>query len=96
MRTVSFAEYDDLSEMDALRRASQEAVGFVPMSKWEWHIQNRPTTLINMRDDGDMTGYIYWTPGLPVAAIQQLVVREDARRFERGKELVELVDAVRV
>jgi len=72
-----------------LRRHCQEAVGFVPMSKWEWHIEHRPKTLITMREEGDMVGYIYWTPGLPIAAIQQLVIREDARRFERGTALVE-------
>jgi len=85
---ISFATYDDLAEMDSLRRANQEVVGFVPMSKWEWHIGNRPRTLLIMRENDDMVGYLYWTAGLPVAAIQQLVVREDARRFERGTALV--------
>ena len=84
----SLATQDDLAEMDALRRSEQEAVGFVPMSKWEWHIKHRPNTLITMRENGDMVGYIYWTAGLPVAAIQQLVIRSDARRFERGSALV--------
>jgi len=89
MKTISFATEDELAEMDSLRRANQEAIGFVPMSKWEWHVRHRPQTLIVMHENGDMVGYLYWTPGLPVAAIQHLVVRGDARRFERGTDLVE-------
>jgi len=83
------ATLEDLREMDSLRRANQEAVGFVPMSKWEWHIETRPNTLLCMREEGEITGYIYWTPGLPVSHIQQLVVREDVRRWERGTNLVQ-------
>lgn len=86
---INFATMDDLAEMDFLRRNNQEAVGFVPISKWEWHVINRPKTLICLRENSEITGYIYWTPGLPVAAIQQLVVRKDARRFERGSALVD-------
>lgn len=88
MGTIEYATHDDLNEMDALRRSNQEAVGFIPLSKWEWHIDYRPRTLIVLREHTDMVGYIFWTPGLPVAAIQQLVIRADARRFERGSELV--------
>ena len=85
---VNFAVADDLKEMDSLRRANQEAVGFVPLSKLEWHVAHRPRTLIVLREGGELTGYIYWTPGIPVAHIQQLVVREDLRRWERGTALV--------
>jgi len=77
-----------LAEMDSLRRANQEAVGFVPFSRWEGVMEHRPETISMLYENGDMVGYVWWTPGIPVAAIQQLVVREDARRFERGTELV--------
>ncbi len=87
--TLAYAEAEDLRAMDALRRASQEAVGFVPMSRWEWVTANRAQTMRLLRENGDLVGYIWWTPGLPVAAIQQLVVREDARRYERGTALVD-------
>lgn len=60
----------------------------MPLAKWEWVTQNRPMTMRVMRENGDMVGYIWWTPGLPVAAIQQLVIRGDARRWERGTEMV--------
>lgn len=88
-REITLANYDDLASMDSLRRHNQESVGFIPLSRWEWCLSHRPRTLIVMRENGDLVGYIFWTPGLPVAAIQQLVVREDARRFERGSELVD-------
>ena len=89
MRVINHATMKDLEEMDKLRKTEQNKVGFVPMSRWEWQVTYRSQTLSVMKEDGEMVGYIFWTPGLPVAAIQQLVIREDARRFERGSELVD-------
>jgi len=85
---IDIATLKDLKEMDSLRRANQEMVGFVPLSKWEWHISHRPTTLLVLREESEITGYLYWTPGHPVASIQQLVIREDLRRLDRGTMLV--------
>ena len=81
---VRAATLDDLREMDALRRANQEAVGFIPLSKYE-QVLNR---LIVAEDGGDLTGFLYWTAGTPLASIQQVAVREDARRAERASLLV--------
>jgi GNAT superfamily N-acetyltransferase len=79
----------DLEEMDALRKTSQEAVGFVPMSRWEEQVTRAPERLLTGWENGDLVAYVFWTPGLPVAAIQHVVVREDARRDERGTLIVE-------
>lgn len=75
--------------MDALRHADQEAVGFVPFSRWEREVERDYNTLLVMRENNDLVGYIFWTRGWPVAAIQQVVVRSDARRDERATALVD-------
>lgn len=86
--TIRPAAMMDLLELEAMRRAEQEAVGFLPMSCYERQIVHDPTCILTAWDNGDMTGYLYWTPGLPIAAIQQIVIRHDARREERGALLV--------
>lgn len=78
----------ELRELDNLRRSEQEAVGFIPLTRFERQLTSNPWCILTAWDNGDMTGFLYWTPGLPVAAIQQIVVRRDARRDERGALLV--------
>lgn len=78
----------DLRAIDALRRANAEAVGFVPLARWQEQLQRDARCLLTGWENADLVAYIYWTPGLPVAAIQQVVVREDARKSERGREIV--------
>lgn len=82
------ASDQDLPAMDALRRANQESVGFIPMSKWEWEVKRELETLLILEENGDVIGYIYWLPGWPIATIQQVVTRNDARRREIGTALV--------
>jgi len=79
----------DLKEMDSLRRRNQEAVGFIPLSRYEDEIERSPTQVLTGWENGDMVAYLYWTRGIPVAPIQQLVVREDARRRDRGTAMVD-------
>lgn len=83
------ASLDDLLELDSLRRTEQESVGFIPMSKYEEEVERRKATVLTMRENGDMVGYLYWTRGFPVATIQQVVIRQDARRRERATSLVD-------
>ena len=78
----------DLKELDSLRRANQEAVSFVPYSRYAEVVERCPSNLLTFWDNGDMTGYLYWTAGTPVGTIQQVVVRHDARRGERATALV--------
>ena len=82
------AKANDLRELDSLRRRSQEAVGFVPLARLEADSTRDAATLLTGWENGDMVAYLWWTRGRPVAAIQQLVVREDARRRERGLAMV--------
>ena len=79
-KVIKAATKADLKELDSLRRKEQEAVGFLPMSRYEIEVERGKSTLLVMRDNGDMVGYLFWTRGSPVAAIQQVVVRSDARR----------------
>lgn len=85
---VGIAVAADLRELEALRRDEQEAVGFLPLSRYEAEVVAGRKTLITLRDNGDMTGFLFWTRGRPVATIQQIVVRPDARRHERATALV--------
>ena len=85
---IRAATLADLRELDSLRRAEQEAVGFIPLSRWEEQVNRSARCLLGMWENGECTAYLYWTPGLPVAAIQQVVVRSDARRQERGEAIV--------
>ena len=88
MRIVP-ATLDDLRAIDDLRRKDQESVGFVPMSCYEAEINRGRQTLLVLTESGETVGYLYWTRGFPVASIQQVVVRQDARRRERATALVD-------
>ena len=90
-RVIRFASLADLKAIDSLRRADQEAVGFIPASRYESEIQRSCGTILAMTENDDLVGYAYWTRGWPIARIQQLVVRPDARRRERATALVEAV-----
>ncbi len=89
---VRKAQPADVPAIDSLRRAEQEAVGFLPQSRYEIEASRREPTLLVMLENGDYVGYLFWTPGWPVATIQQVVVRQDARRDERATRLVEAAE----
>ncbi len=90
---IESASVADVPGIDALRRAEQEAVGFLPLSRYEEEAMRDRGTLLTVRDNDDLTGFLFWTAGRPIATIQQVVVRQDARRRERATALVE--EAVR-
>ncbi len=85
---IRFATNNDLLNIDALRRANQEAVGFVPFSKFQWHIENRPGTICVLLENDEVASYIYWTTGIPVSKIQHLVTSEECRGKGYGKQLL--------
>ena len=90
------AEAGELLELDSLRRRDQEAVGFVPLDRLQADLDRDAMTVLTGWENGDMVGHLWWTRGLPVASIQQVVIREDARRRERGTALVgAALDAMR-
>lgn len=93
MTEIRLATHEDLLAIDALRRAEQEAVGFLPLSRYEREVESRRRTLWVLSENGDVVAYLLWTRGWPVATVQQLVVRDDARRIQRATALVDRVRA---
>lgn len=77
----------DLAAIDSLRRSEQEAVGFLPMSRYEREVSRGLSTLLLGLENDDPVAFAFWTRGFPVATVQQLVVREDARREQRASEM---------
>ena len=82
------ASLEDLKAIDDLRRKDQESVGFIPMSRYEAEVERGRDTLLSAFENDDLVGFLFWTRGFPVATIQQVVIREDARRVERATALV--------
>lgn len=85
---IRFAIEKDLVEIDDLRRANQEALGFIPFSKFQWHIEKRPETICVLLENERVVSYIYWTSGIPVSKIQHLVVSKDCRGKGYGGQLL--------
>ena len=89
------ASEKDAAGVEALRRANQEAVGFIPFSRYVAVTRDKPCCLLVASDTPEtVDGFLYWTPGLPVAAIQQLVVDVNHRGQGIGRLLV--VSALRL
>ena len=80
----------DLPAIDGLRAKNWAALGFLPLSVYERGCP--PTTrrdyLTVIEENADIVGFIYGTLGHHVGHIIQCCIREDARRFERGSNLV--------
>jgi ribosomal protein S18 acetylase RimI-like enzyme len=90
MTTVSRATLADLQYLDWLRKKEGDAVGFIPMQRYEMEVRGeRRGSLYLAWDNGDPTGFIYAThSGRGVTHIQQVAIQEDARRMERATLLV--------
>jgi len=82
------ASFEDIKAIDDLRRKDQESVGFIPLSRYEAEVERGRATLLSAFENDDLVGFLFWTRGFPIATIQQVVVREDARRMERATALV--------
>jgi len=93
MAEITIATTADLKAIDSLQRREVEAVGFLPACRYEAEIENNRRTLLIMRENNDPVGFLFWTRGWPVATIQQIVIRDDARRKERATALVEAAAA---
>ena len=95
---VRLATAADLSAIEALRRADGDALGFVPKAKYE-HIVYRTSDrgrdrwkyewLIVCTDNEDVTGFLLTGFHRDGCKMQQLCVRDDARRMERALKLVD-------
>ena len=81
--------------MDKLMKENSFAVGFVPNTYFEkcvWGGQKNAFVFI-CEANNDEVGYVYITPGKKYggyAKIQQIVIRDDARRLEYGSALIQV------
>ena len=89
---IRTATMDDLPFMRDLGRRMFDAIGFVPLSRYEKIIQGGGTATLNVAEaNGDLVGFIYATHNTIGTKVQQCAVREDARRLQFATALVSSV-----
>ncbi len=99
---IRSAEAGDIRAIDDLRKKDGDALGYLPIAKLE-HIVNRTfdrgrarfryESLWTCEDNGEVTGYVLAGFHRNGAKIEQICVRQDARRMERAIALEHIVDS---
>jgi GNAT superfamily N-acetyltransferase len=94
--TVRTATQADRTFIDALQKANAYAVGFIQSTIWDDYVfgGGRNFVVFICEKNDDMVGYVLLTPGrghYSYAKIQQIAVREDARRLDYGSALIAVV-----
>ena len=95
------AEFEDFKYIDSLRKKEGNALGFIPKDAYlslltqapvdgrrRWEYQKLYVTV----DNNDLTGYVYASFFGKYAHIIQIVVQEDARRWERATLLEDQIN----
>jgi GNAT superfamily N-acetyltransferase len=85
---------NDRAFVDQLQKENSYAVGFIQKTIWDKYVWGgeRNFVVLVCEKNLDPVGYILFTPGKGVgsyAKIQQIAVREDARRLEYGSLLLD-------
>lgn len=85
------AELSDIRYIESLRRKESEAIGFIPMQRYEMEINGeRGGSILVCLENDDHVGFLYATHNKAgVTHIQQVAIQEDARRMERASALVQ-------
>jgi GNAT superfamily N-acetyltransferase len=87
--------------IDSLRKKEGNALGFIPKDAYISVLSGAPVDgrrryeyqrLWLIRDNDDPTGYVYASFVWPMASVWQIVVQEDARRWERATKLLQQVE----
>lgn len=86
----------DLIFIDKLQKDNSFAVGFIQRTIWDKYVfgGERNFVVFVCEKNNDPVGYILLTPGKSIgsyAKIQQIAVREDARRLDYGSALIAVV-----
>jgi len=90
----------DFREIDSLRKSEGSALGFIPMDVYlsvlgKRRVANRDRykyqNIWVYLDNNDITGFVYGHFFRDIAKIEQIVVRKDARRWERATALEAIV-----
>tara|TARA_Y100000310_G_scaffold1812_1_gene2277 strand:+ start:2181 stop:2675 length:495 start_codon:yes stop_codon:yes gene_type:complete len=90
MGLVRPATLNDIPYIDHLRKREGEAIGFIPLERYQMEIDGRRHgSILVYEEDGDLVGFIYATHNRAgVTHVQQVAIQEDARRMERASALV--------
>lgn len=85
----------DILLIDKLQKENSNAVGFIPNSYFEKAVYGgvKNSVLLICEANNDAVGYVYLTPGMKpysYAKIQQIAVRNDARRLAYGTALLDV------
>tara|TARA_Y100000310_G_scaffold119290_1_gene118033 strand:- start:1312 stop:1848 length:537 start_codon:yes stop_codon:yes gene_type:complete len=80
----------DIPYIDHLRKREAEAVGFIPLQRYEMEIDGRRKgSVLVCLENEQHVGFLYATHNQAgVTHIQQVAIQEDARRMERASALV--------
>jgi GNAT superfamily N-acetyltransferase len=94
--TVRTATSDDQLFIDKLQKENSNALGFIQQTIWEKYVfgGERNFSVFVCEKNDDMVGYVLITPGrgpYSYMRIQQIAVREDARRLDYGTALMTVV-----
>lgn len=82
--------------IDKLQKENSHAVGFIQRTVWEKYVfgGERNFVVFVCEKNNDCVGYILLTPGkgpYTYTRIQQIAVRDDARRLDYGSALIHVV-----
>ena len=93
--SVRTSTIKDMLLVDKLQKENANAVGFIQKSVWEKYVWGgeRNFVVLICEANNDAVGYVLITPAVSAyryAKIQQIAVRNDARRLHYGTALIEV------
>ena len=92
---------DDFLFIDSLRKKEGKALGFIPRAVYDSILQQKRvgnrdrykySEIIKTVDNDDNTGFCYYTFSGQDLKIQQIVIQNDARRFNRALMMLDHVE----
>jgi len=93
--SVRTSTIKDMLLIDKLQKENSQAVGFIQKSVWEEYVfgGKRNFVVLICEANADAVGYVLITPGrgsYKYAKIQQIAIRNDARRLQYGTALLDV------
>ena len=93
--TVRTSTAKDMLLIDKLQKENSYAVGFIQKTVWEKYVfgGERNFVVLIAEANNDPVGYVLITPGMgsyKYAKIQQIAIRNDARRLHYGTALLDV------
>jgi len=94
---VRNATYKDAAIIDKLQRENSYAVGFIQQTIWDKYVfgGQRNFFVLVVEANNDPVGYTLITPGRGMGSylrVQQIAVRNDARRLKYGNALMQVIE----